>query len=676
MMRNRILAFALTLTMVLGLPMLPFAVNKVSAAENTQVKVEQTGGYFAVQGDVNVPVKVRITNSGSEAVTFSVGTNLSATTGDLREPKPNAGITTLGSGQSTELVFSTNVASNADVGSHSATILFIDKGSNYGDVLRTKTVSIQVSKKTTTEAAEYPGNYMAAADLAHYISPGDAILAGVENELTLSFSNKGNTAMKDAEVTLTLPEGISINNASSTLSVGYVAIGASKTVVFPITADRDIVSKNYPVTVHIAFYNKENSAESIEQTLYIPVEGGESSSLDDLVITGITAPDQASAGKDFTLTFRLENRGAYDIKQIKISVDTPEGLVNRTKNVFLESTLAAGDSRSYSVTLFSSAGAEEKSYVIPIAVEPSSGSTDGDRIVQYAGVFLKNMGSGTVKTPQLMVSNYSFGGTYVQAGDEFRLDLGMINTSSSHALQNIKVTLESNDGTFIPVRSSNSFYIDQIEQGGMENYSLYLAAKPDAEQKTTSINIAMSYEDTAGNAYTATDVISIPVMQETRLVVDDIIAPPELYAGTQNGVSVEFYNMGKTKLNNLQITAEGNFDTMESNRYFVGNMGSGSSDSYDFSFIPRAIGSMAGKIIFTYEDASGDSQQIEKEFSFEIMDMPVWEEEPIPTEEDLGGGIPWLPIGIGTVLSAVAAGVVVHRIRHKRKMHREMEIDE
>lgn len=276
-----------------------------------------------------------------------------------------------------------------------------------------------------------------------------------------------------------------------------------------------------------------------------------------------------------------------------------------------------------------------------------------------------------------MVSDYSFGGSFVQAGDEFRLDLGLNNTSSNHNLQNIKVTLDSADGTFIPVSSSNSFYIDQISRNGYASHSLYLNVKPDAEQKTTSVNINMSYEDTSGNAYTASDVISIPVMQETRLVVDDIIAPPELFVGMQNGINVEFYNMGKTMLNNLRVSSEGDFDTMESNSYYVGNMESGRSDSYNFSFIPRNTGSMAGKLVFSYEDASGDQQILEKEFSFEIVDMPVWNEEPMPIDENMGGGqsIPWVLILI--IIAVVCAGVIILlKRRRKKKMDLEMEIDE
>jgi len=399
--------------------------------------------------------------------------------------------------------------------------------------------------------------------------------------------------------------------------------------------------------------------------------------MDGIAITNINTPPVAIAGNDFTVSFNVTNQGDFATGRLKITAEVPDGLANRTKNIFLEQSIAKGQSKSYSVTYFSEDGAAEKNYPIMITVEPASGGDAADTVMQYTGVFIENGGSGSIKTPQLMVSNYSYGGSFVQAGDQFRLDIGLTNTSSNHTLQNIKVTLQSGDGTFIPVNSSNSFYINRIDRNGYADYSIYLSVKPDAEQKTTSINVDMSYEDSSGNAFTATDVISIPIMQETRLIVDDIIAPPELYAGMQNGVNVEFYNMGKTTLNNLRIYAEGDFDTMESTSYYAGNMESGRSDSYNFSFIPRGPGVMEGTVYFTYEDASGDQQVIEKQFSFDIMEMPVWNEEPFPIDENMGGKkTPWLPIGAGAVAVAGAAGIVLWKRHRKKKMNREMEIDE
>ncbi len=311
-----------------------------------------------------------------------------------------------------------------------------------------------------------------------------------------------------------------------------------------------------------------------------------------------------------------------------------------------------------------------------ISLSSSTQTESTDAVIQYASVFVS--GAGSEKTPQLMVDSYSYGGTFVQAGDEFLLELSLYNTSGAHTISNIKVTVNAEDGAIIPVNSSNSFYIDRLGKKERINQVMYLSVKPGAEQKTTPMTVKMSYEDSAGNPFTSEDIISIPVMQETRLEVDDVIAPPELYAGMQTGVSVQFYNTGKTTLNNLRITAEGDFDTPESTSYFVGNMESGKSDSYDFSFIPRNGGTLEGKIIFSYEDASGDVQILERPFSFQVMgEMPVFDEGMMPENMGKPGGgskTPWIVLGILGPLAA--GGIIAWRKIRKKKMHREMEIDE
>jgi len=89
----------------------------------------------------------------------------------------------------------------------------------------------------------------------------------------------------------------------------------------------------------------------------------------------------------------------------------------------VEQNIAAGESRNFSVTYFTTDGTAETNYTIKLVVEPVSGS--GDSITQYTGVYVKNLGTDSIKTPQLMVSSYSFGGSFVQAGDEFRWDSGI-----------------------------------------------------------------------------------------------------------------------------------------------------------------------------------------------------------------------------------------------------------
>ena len=274
-----------------------------------------------------------------------------------------------------------------------------------------------------------------------------------------------------------------------------------------------------------------------------------------------------------------------------------------------------------------------------------------------------------------MVNDYSYGGSFVQAGTKFPLELSLLNTSKT-TLYNIKITVSSSDGSFVPADSSNAFYVEQI--GGGETYvkTIMLSAKNDAEQQTTAINVAMSYEDSDNSAFTSEDTISIPVTQKTRLVVDDLVPPFECYVGNVGSASVDFYNMGKTTLSNLRVNAEGNFDIMESNSYYAGNMESGRNDSYSFSFIPREVGPMEGVVTFTYEDAAGNAQFIEVPFTFEAMEMPVWDDPGIYEEPTVEEAIPWSLIIAAIALVVIIVAVIVIRKILKRRKEKALELED
>jgi len=128
-------------------------------------------------------------------------------------------------------------------------------------------------------------------------------------------------------------------------------------------------------------------------------------------------------------------------------------------------------------------GAKEKTYSMKISLSSSTQTESTDAVIQYASVFVS--GAGSEKTPQLMVDSYSYGGTFVQAGDEFLLELSLYNTSGAHTISNIKVTVNAEDGAIIPVNSSNSFYIDRLGKKERINQVMYLSVKPGAEQRRT-----------------------------------------------------------------------------------------------------------------------------------------------------------------------------------------------
>jgi len=515
-----------------------------------------------------------------------------------------------------------------------------------------------------------PRTYRAAADITHSLFGASGFGVGRENSINFLVHNRGDTPIRNAEFTITLPDGMSVYNASTTAFVGTVSIGQRIGRTFSVMVYDDIQGgRAYPITLTVTGTDRNNSPISLERTFYISVQGSGAGAVRDITIENIELPSEVSVDEEFELTFSVINSGTATIRNVKAYADIPENLLNLSNATFVIDSLGPGETRNFSIILTAREGSN-RSIPIKIAVEPLSGSTGND-VIRYASVFAGG-GAGAARTPQLMVDRYSYGGTSVLAGKEFELSMSFVNTSS-RSLSNIRATLSSEGGTFVPVDSSNSFFVDSVPAGGKFSRTVTLRAIPSAEQRTTAITVTMTYEDGNGE-FSAQDIISIPIMQAMRLHVDEIVPPFEVYAFTPGFSSLQFYNMGHTTLNNLMITAEGEFDVMQSNSYYVGNMQGGTSDTFSFSFIPRGEGPMEGKVIFTYENIDGEQIIHEVPFVFMVMEMPVWDDmwrDPMPESRT-----PWALIIFGIAALAAVAGIVVWRKMRKKKLEKALEIED
>ncbi|HWQ80169.1 MAG TPA: hypothetical protein VN381_15185 [Anaerovoracaceae bacterium] len=675
--RRKVLLVFFTAILAMGIQSIPVVSpfgtdNQVYG--DAYVRSSLSGSASAQQGEEKVAITIEVENKDNAAFTFDGAVLEIEKPDNITVSGGTTGTVTLVKGEKTNLIFYLNVGRFADTGTRWLSLTLRNAGVSVHKNLSLG--SVRIYQKLGTPQNDGSGQGAAALDIIHFIDPEDGFASGQENVLDLKIQNYGNTVIKNATLNLILPDGLSIYNASNSAALGYISTGSVREVSFPIAVDDDAETKNYEVTVKLTGLDYNNAAVNEEKTFYIPVNGS-GVSVKNAEITNISVPDEVFGDEEFTLSFDVVNRNSAGLKDVRINVDVPEGLLNKTRSTFIEPSIPAGSTKSYTVALFAADGAQEKAYTLKISLDSSTSSSENSNSVnQYASVYVSGV-SGE-KTPQLMVDSYDYGGAFVEAGDAFLLTMGLYNTSGSHTISNIKITLSSEDGAFIPVDSSNSFYIEKLGTKERTTQALILSVKPNAEQKTTPLNVDMSYEDGAGNAFTSKDTISIPIMQETRLDVDDIIAPPGLYAGMQGYLSVQFYNMGKTTLNNLRIVAEGDFDTPESTSYFVGNLESGDSDVYDFSFIPRQGGTMEGKVTFTYEDASGDQQVLERPFSFQIMEeMPAFNEGPPPEDMPAEGGMSkTLKIVLGILVLLIGGGIFAWRKIRKKKMQREMEINE
>lgn len=520
------------------------------------------------------------------------------------------------------------------------------------------------------------------------VIPQNGLEAGHVNVVNIKAKNQGNSILSDVKLAIGgLPEGVTLSNQTVKQSVDSMRISDEKKAEYRLFIKDTVKGGNYPITISAEGRLPNNSGFSTEETVYLNIKGTETEKQKgNLVIRNVKVPANAKAGADFDLSFEVANIGNGEAKNIKVSAEATEGIVNKTRGIFVEESISSGTSKKYTVTFFSNTKTEPKNYPIKINVEPLSVKEGEEGIVansQYAGIYIfgggekkeegeKNEG---VKNPQIMIENYDFGGIDVKAGEEFVLGLTLVNTSQK-ALRNIKVSLSADEGTFVPVNTSNSFFIDSMSPKQRVKKQIRFSTKPSAAQQTFGLSVDMAYEDVKGNALSAKDMISVPVVQKTKLNIGEVnIAKEGVFVGQLTPASVTFYNVGKTVLSNLIIRAEGDFELEDKNGYFVGNMETGKSDSYDFNFIPMELGEAKGRIVFSYEDISGAPQTITKEFVINAMEMPVMEEDvDLPPEEPdnrhlkIGGGI-------AVVLLLLLAGIAAKK-QYNKKREEELTIDE
>lgn len=646
--------------LIVSLFLLP---QTVCAATGNYIKISQNGGFYAAPGDQDHPIEVTVKNNDKEKE-HTITVRLEGKKGQFTVKTKPVRVTLI-PGEETKLTFHTDISKTLSNTSHTLAVTAEEGGETVG----------RSNMRISLAAAN--GTYEGLG-INYALDNAEGLLAGQINEMKFEFYNRGGVNLKDVSAELSLPAGMTVNNGPSTANLGYIHVGDRQNALFSVKVEDSVKNTNHPIKLNVrakVLKNGEWTEKSFEATFYISVVGGNGgAATKHLTITNVALPQTVGAKEDFTLSFTVKNGGASRVENLRIEADIPDGLLNKTTAVFIENALEAGASKSYQITLMATDESKDATYPIKLGVTSLEDEKAGT-VMQYASVYVKAKAEeSSVKTPRLMVDSYDYGGGYIKTGKAFDLTLGLMNTAKKE-LTNIKVTVAGGE-TFVPVNGSNSFFVDSISAKGHYSKTIQLRSSASAEQAAAALTVSMEYEDTSGNAYTAEDTISIPLVQDTRLEVNDVAKPWECYVGSQGSTNVEFYNMGKTTLNNLRVTAEGNFDTMESNSYYVGNMASGASDDFSFSFIPRETGPMEGKVIFTYEDASGEERRLEKSFVFEATEMPDWDDEgnDIPPVEP-ENSVPWKTVA-GASAAVVVLGAVFIRRYRKKKLHKQLEMDD
>ena len=321
----------------------------------------------------------------------------------------------------------------------------------------------------------------------------------------------------------------------------------------------------------------------------------------------------------------------------------------------------------------------------------NSQSTTLDTYIQVNGT--AGVGAdGQASVPRVIVTGFDTNPAEVHAGESFTLTLHLKNTSTATSVNNmiceIVAAVEGKDeettyAAFLPTAGSSTIFVDKIEKNGTKDISLELEAKADLSQKPYAVDVNMSYEDEKVNSYTNKTSVSIPVKQEARVEVSEPeVMPASIEVGGESNVMFNIYNMGKTKLYNVQVKTVSDF--LSGGDAFIGNLDSGATGAVDIYLMGQAATTDDGMVTLqiSYEDETGETTTIEREISLFVSetsyDDMIYDDSMMMDDmnQNQGGStMRTILIVAGILLLIAVIAVVVILRRRKKKEQKSLEDD-
>lgn len=541
------------------------------------------------------------------------------------------------------------------------------------------------------------------------IHPNGYVVPGSNFSLVFTVKNVGDAEAKNIKATLEGmdPKGINIAQGLATKDITILKPGEETTLIYDMKIPASAKGGMYPLTLKYDFNGK--NAKGNETTS--PISGTYALSVDvnqadrdpsALIFEKISFPTgRLGKNQNVPVTFTLKNVGTKNAQNVKITAISQdvEGLTPVSASTAIVEKILPGQSADYQFDFKTTNSVATKSYPVEITVEytDKAVSEEPHKITQIVGVNGVDWRAEAEKdkdlptsTPILIIEKYSFDPELIYAGTQFKMDLVIRNTSDK-AIKNIKIALSSDAAqsstegkpatqasVFTPVQSSNTFFIDSIPAGQKVDKQITMTTGHDTAANTYTLTADVTYEDSQAKQYTSKEIIGVTVVQDSKFSIGEVVLDPTFFVGMPGNISVDFYNTGKVTLSNFMVEFESDDEmSVDMPTYYKGNFPSGTTDTYSATLTVNSPEAKKGKLIFSYEDTTGQSHTMEKEFEVTVEDMPMPDEDmgEMPMEPE---GSSKKPIIIGSLIGLLALGIgaVLFKKHKKKKEEEDLKIDE
>ena len=336
------------------------------------------------------------------------------------------------------------------------------------------------------------------------------------------------------------------------------------------------------------------------------------------------------------------------------------------------------------------------SAVVNVTGGSSSGGGGGGGYSYYS---YGGGGGGSYSTPtaapqaRVLVESIATNPAEVKAGDSFDLILMLRNTSTRQYVQNMRVTIGSEEDVLIPQNGSNTLYIDRIDAEALYELRYPVKASLEVPDRPLKIDVTIEYEDAAVSAQSAVQQLVINVTQQMRLSIGDpVLDASSLFEGDSADVTLQVINEGRTTLYNVAVTAQSESDSLVlPATAYLGNMEGGTSRRAELSLTPTKAGDYSATLLVTWEDAVGQrfsdtrgvSFTAQADTAYDTWSTPAYDTLPVVYEEEQGMDLRYLLELMPWWIYAGAAGlyllIVVYialGVRSRRRKALEDEDDE
>jgi hypothetical protein len=413
-------------------------------------------------------------------------------------------------------------------------------------------------------------------------------------------------------------------------SEGKMQSGETYRVKLPVTVSATATPGTKTLSIFTDYKDIDGNVYTNETKIYINIT--ENNLTPAIEIESTKYAGELKSGSEFVLITTIKNEGVADAENVEVSVEglgTSSFIPNYTADTIDVGTLEYNSKRDVRIPLIVPKEATSGLKEITVKITYSD---DTDVVyTKTSKLYLEVVAVDDIAAskPKLIISNFTTDVEELRAGNTFNFIFDIYNTHTSLNAKNIKVTVSQADNIFSVTKGSNTFYINQIPAGEKIENSIELKVKSDATTKAYPIEIKIEYEYDGAEANpatgeigeTVTETINLQAVENARPVVENVyVGSWDVPVINQPTVlTFEFYNMGKSTLNNVYATVQGDFLLNTGSMYFIGNVEAGYSEYAELEVIPTLEGLSKGTLMITFEDSNGDEINITKEFEATVQ---------------------------------------------------------